>query len=402
MSNFILSSLLVTRQHNEVPVLNLQIKLTTMKKMSRTMNALTGVFSVPVLLILMISFSGCGNSGTGSNKAGAQADTTKGLKDYYKKLFPIGVAVSPRSLEGPTAKLILKNFNSLTCENVMKPAPIHPEESRYYWDDADKIVNFAQSNGLKLRGHTLCWHSQVGPWMFVDSLGNTVTKEVLLARLKDHITEVVTRYKGKVYAWDVLNEAIDDDSTKFFRESQWYRICGEDFIAKAFQWAHEADPDAVLFYNDYNTEDPQKRDRIYTFLKKLLDAKVPVHAIGLQGHWNTNNPTEKNLRAAIDKFSSLGLKVQITELDVNIYTSRNDTTNVGFTPEREQKQIDQYKMIFRVFRDYKKVITGVTFWNVTDANSWLDRRPPMAGKKYPLLFDVNMKPKKAFWEVAQF
>ena len=276
----------------------------------------------------------------------------------------------------------------------MKPGPIHPEENRYAWESADKIVDFAQTNGIKMRGHTLCWHAQTGAWMFRDSLGNQVTKEVALARLKDHITTVVSRYKGKVWAWDVLNEAVEDrdDNPNIYRETQWYKICGEEYISKIFQWAHEADPDALLVYNDYNTENPVKRDKIYTLLKKLLDEGVPVHAVGLQGHWNINDPTEENLRATIDKFSSLGLKIQVTELDVAIYTDRADTVGIGFTPEREQKQIDLYKMAFDVFREKKKVVNSVTFWNVSDRQSWRDRR---GMKVYPLLFDENPETQKS-------
>ncbi len=362
--------------------------------MSRTLITFLSVFALASLLML----SNCG--GTVSKRTAGEADTTKGLKDFYSKYFPIGVAVAPTSLEGDQARLIKKNFNSLTAENVMKPGVIHPEENRYNWEPADKIVDFAQANGMKMRGHTLCWHNQTGAWMFKDSQGNQVSKEVALARLKDHITQVVSRYKGKVYAWDVLNEAVDDrDTSIIYRDTPWYRICGEEYIADVFKWAHEADPGAVLFYNDYNTEIPAKRDKIYNMLKKLLDAGVPVHAVGLQGHWNIGFPSEQAIRESIDKFSSLGLKVQITELDVPIYTSRTDTVNMGFTPEREQKQIDFYKMAFKVFREKKDVVTGVTFWNVSDRSSWLDRGNR---KCYPLLFDVNLKPKKAYWEVVNF
>src|SRR5215469_10121232 len=215
--------------------------------------------------------------------ANAQQDTSKGLKDYYEDYFPIGVAVSPYDLKNPAeVSLILKQFNSLTPENAMKMGPIHPEENRYNWKDADAIVDFAQRHGLLVRGHNLCWHEQTPPWIFRDSNGGEVTKEVLLRRLKDHITTVVNRYKGRIYAWDVVNEAIDDDSTKFLRNSLWYQICGEDFIAKAFEYAHAADPNAVLFYNDYNTERPEKRERVYKLLKQLVDAKVPINAVGIQ------------------------------------------------------------------------------------------------------------------------
>jgi endo-1,4-beta-xylanase len=329
-------------------------------------------------------------------------EITKGLKDYYRNYFPMGVAVAPGNLSGDEAELILQQFNSLTPENAMKMGPIHPEENRYYWNDADSIVNFAQRHGLKVRGHNLCWHNQTPRWLFKDSAGKNVTKEILLQRLKDHITTVVNRYKGKIYAWDVVNEAIADDSAHLLRNSLWYQICGEDFIAKAFEYAHAADPNAILFYNDYNSEQPQKREKIFRLLKRLLDAKIPVHAVGLQGHWSINEPTEKELKETIEKFSSLGLKVQITELDISVYTSRNDKSTDGLTAEKEQKQLEQYKMVFDIFRKYKKSITGVTFWNVSDRHSWLDTYPVAGRKNYPLLFDKNLKPKKAFWEVVKF
>ena len=392
-----------------------------MKTKSFFKGTLVTFFTVLALTTGIVLMSRCGGSGRG--KALSEADSLKGLKDFYKDYFPIGVAVSPRSLEGVQGEFIKKHFNSLTAENVMKPALLQPEEGKFNWADADKIVEFAQANGMKVRGHTLCWHNQTGEWMFKDSTGNQASKELVLARLKEHITQVVTRYKGKIYAWDVLNEAIDnaDPAKVGYRQTQWYTICGEEFIAKAFQWAHETDPEAVLFYNEYNTENPAKREKTYEMLKKMLDQGVPIHGVGLQAHWNIGGPrhtgqlhqpgegdfeipgsSEDAIRESIDKFASLGLVVQVTELDVSIYTSREDTINLGFTPEREQKQIDFYKMAFDVFRKKKDVVTGVTFWNLSDRGSWLDNRTPRRGKHYPLLFDEKMKPKKAFWEVVKF
>ena len=333
----------------------------------------------------------------------------KGLKDYYARYFSMGVAVSPQSLKDPKQEaLILKQFNSLTPENAMKMGPIHPEEDRYYWKDADSIVAFAQAHGLKVRGHNLCWHEQTPKWLFYDKEGKLVTKDVLLKRLKDHIDQVVGRYKGKIYAWDVVNEAIDDDSTRFLRNSSWYKICGEDFIFKAFEYAHAADPKAVLFYNDYNTERPEKRERVYKLLKKLLDAKIPVNAVGLQAHWSIYEPQERELIATIEKFASLGIKVQITELDMSVYPwekqarSLRDGELSTFTPEMEQKQADQYAMVFKVFRKYKSVISGVTFWNISDKHTWLDTYPVRGRKNYPLLFNQNFEPKKAYWSVVNF
>jgi endo-1,4-beta-xylanase len=205
-----------------------------------------------------------------------------------------------------------------------------------------------------------------------------------------------------------VNEAIDDNSANFLRNSLWYQIAGDEFIAKAFQYAHEADPSATLVYNDYNSERPEKRERIYKLLKQLVDAKVPINAVGLQGHWSIYEPTEKELRDAIERYSSLGLKIHFTEVDMSIYPwekesrPRRPDESDAYTPELEQKQVDQYKMVFRLFREYKKVITSVTFWNVADNNTWLDGYPVRGRKNYPLLFDVNRQPKKAYWEVVKF
>lgn len=336
----------------------------------------------------------------------AFTDSTKGLKDYYKKYFPIGVAVSPRSLQTDEVRLILQHFNSLTSENAMKMGSIHPKENFYYWKDADSIVAFAQRNGLRVRGHNLCWHEQVPAWLFKDSLGHTVTKEMLLKRLRDHIATVVNRYKKKIYAWDVVNEAIADDSSQFLRNSLWYQLCGEDFISKAFQYAHEADPDALLFYNDYNTERPEKMERVYLLLKKLKDANVPVHGIGLQAHWSIYEPRAEELEHTIQKFASLGLQVQFTELDISVYPweknhrQKTSIDNDTFTPELEQQQAAKYKMAFAIFRKYSKNITGITFWNISDRHTWLDEYPVPGRKNYPLLFDSRLQPKKAYWEVV--
>ena len=333
----------------------------------------------------------------------------KGLKDYYKNYFPIGVAVAPRNLNGDEATFILQQFNSLTPENAMKMGPIHPRENEYYWKDADSIAAFAQNHKLRLRGHTLCWHNQTPRWLFVNNSGDTVTKEVLLQRLKDHIQTVVSRYKGKTYAWDVVNEAISDRPDEYLRNSPWLRIAGEEFIAKAFQWAHEADPNALLFYNDYNEISATKREKIYRLVKSLKDAGVPIHGLGLQGHWAVNEPSASQLDSTLKRFSDLGVKLQITELDISVYPKEHNArerkaedANTTFTEEKEKQQIDKYKMCFELFRKYKKVISGVTFWNVSDRNSWLDNFPVRGRKDYPLLFDKDLKPKKAFEEVVNF
>lgn len=341
-------------------------------------------------------------------KSTNEGDNKEGLKSYYTSYFPVGVAVSARNLSGQSAEFILKNFNSLTPENAMKMGPIHPEENRYFWTDADSIVNFAQHHNLKVRGHNLCWHEQAPNWMFKNADGSQVTKEFLFKRLKDHIYTVVKRYKGKIYVWDVVNEAIDDDSTKYLRNSEWYKICGEDFIIKAFEYAHEADPDAKLFYNDYNTERPEKTERVYRLVKSLVDKKVPIHGVGLQGHWSIFEPSEQELKYTIDKFSSLGLEVQITELDMSVYKwekerrqKRADESD-EYTADLQQKQTEQYQKVFKIFRENKDKLTSVTFWNITDKYTWLDNYPVPGRKNYPLLFDANYQPKQAYWSVINF
>lgn len=363
--------------------------------------------TLPLLALLIACNAGTQHTNTAAGVTPAAENT--GLKTRYQRYFPIGVAVSPRALHTDEAGLITSQFNSLTPENAMKMEPIHPRENLYYWKDADSIAAFAQRNHMKLRGHTLCWHNQAPQWMFVDEKGKTATRELLLQRLKAHITAVVTKYKNAVYAWDVVNEAISDKKDEYLRPSPWLSIIGEDFIAKAFEFAHEADPNAQLFYNDYNEIDPVKREKIYRLVKSLKDAGVPIHGIGLQSHWAINEPSAAQLDSTLQRFSQLGLKLQITELDISVYPKehearerRPEDNNTAFTADKEQQQLQQYKMCFELFRKYRKHITGVTFWNISDRDSWLDNFPVRGRKDYPLLFDSNLQPKKVWREVTKF
>jgi endo-1,4-beta-xylanase len=346
---------------------------------------------------------------TSSSNPPANQYQEKGLKDYYSGYFPIGAAVSPRALKTDEAKLILNQFNSVTAENAMKIGPIHPEESKFNWTPADEIVAFAQVNKMKMRGHTLVWHNQLPNWIFVDQKGDTVSKEVLLSRLKTHITEVVTRYKGKIYAWDVVNEAISDKKDEFYRKSPWYKICGEEYITKAFQYAHEADPNALLFYNDYNEIHSVKRKKIIKLVTDLKKAGVPINGIGLQGHWGVNEPSRSQLDSTLAEFTATGFILHITELDVSVYPKEHQRSDrkasdydTTFTALKEKQQLEIYKMCFEVFRKYKNSISSLTFWNVSDRHSWLDNFPVRDRKDYPLLFDKELKPKKAYFEVIKF
>ena len=226
--------------------------------------------------------------------------------------------------------------------------------------------------------------------------------------MKAHITTIVSRYKGKIYAWDVVNEAVPDTTNSLYRATEFYKIIGEEYIEKAFEYAHAADPNAKLFYNDYNTENASKRERIYQLIKKLKDKGVPINGVGLQGHWSIYEPSANELEASINTFASLGLEIQFTEVDVSVYPKQHERSTVPFTgkaeytPEMKAKQAAHYKMLFEIFRKHKDVITNVTFWNLSDKSSWLDNFPIKNRKDFPLLFDTNFKPKKAYFEVIKF
>ena len=325
---------------------------------------------------------------------GATTSWAQGLKDAYKKEFMIGVAVNGRNVSNPEQMaLIKKEFNSITAENDMKPQPTEPKEGQFNWEAADRIANFARQNGIKLRGHCLMWHSQIGEWM----LGDNPTKEVFYARMKNHIQQVVTRYKDVVYCWDVVNEAMTDDKNAMdpYRQSAMYKLCGDEFIAKAFQYAREADPKALLFYNDYNECDPVKSQRIFNMVKAMKQAGVPIDGIGMQGHYNIYGPTEKEVDDAISLYKKVVKHIHVTELDIRANEEmggalRFSRDGAKVTDSLKQHLADQYARVFRVFRKHKDVVDCVTFWNLGDRDSWL------GAANYPLPFDSEYKPKLAY------
>jgi endo-1,4-beta-xylanase len=331
------------------------------------------------------------------------------LKDFYADYFDIGVAVSPRSLQTDEAVLIEKNFNSLTAENAMKSEAIHPLEKKYDWKQADSIVAYTQRHKIKMRGHTLVWHSQAPKWLFVDDDGKDVSKEILLERMRTHIHTVVSRYKGKVYAWDVVNEAVSDDGGEYLRKSKFLQIIGEEYISKAFEFAHEADPNALLFYNDYNEIDSVKRSKIIKLITSLKHNGVPIHGVGLQGHWAINEPGRSQLEQTLADFSKTGLVLHVTELDISVYPKehnarerKREDADVSFTDQKRKQQDDMYDLCFELFRKYKASIGGVTFWNISDRHSWLDNFPVKGRKDYPLLFDEKLQPKSSYYRVTNF
>ena len=333
-------------------------------------------------------------------------EPTDGLKDAYKDYFKIGVAVNNRNVSDPDQiKLILREFNSITAENAMKPQPTEPKKGEFNWEDADKIAAFCRQNGIKMRGHTLMWHSQIGTWMYQDEKGNLLPKEEFYANMKHHIQAIVNRSKDVVYCWDVVNEAVADSPVypgrPELRNSPMYQIAGEEFIYKAFEYAHEADPNALLFYNDYNDAEPAKSQRIFNLVKRMKDAGVPVDGIGMQAHYNVYGPSMKEVADAIELYSTVVNHIHLTELDIRI----NEDMGGGLRFNQGQAQVsdwertlqqDQYVQLFKVLRKHKDVIDCVTFWNVSDKDSWLGVR------NYPLLFDENYKPKQAYLAVKGF
>ncbi|MGO4109260.1 endo-1,4-beta-xylanase [Paenibacillus sp. YAF4_2] len=327
----------------------------------------------------------------------AQTSTIPALHSLYKDYFDIGAAVNLTTIE--TQKAVLTtHYNSITAENDMKFERVHPSEEVYTFDAADQIADFAAANGMKLRGHTLVWHNQTPDWVFEGA-----DREMLLARMKSHIETVVRRYKGIVYGWDVVNEVIEDKSGVWLRESKWLDLVCEDFIAKAFEYAHEADPNALLFYNDYNECNPEKRDKIIRLIQSLKDKNVPIHGIGLQGHWNLNGPSLEEIREAIERYAATGLKLQVTELDISVFDHEDKRTDLTQpTEEMLEKQAKRYEQVFQLFREYKDVITAVTFWGAADDYTWLNNFPVRGRKNWPFVFDQKHEPKASFWKIANW
>jgi len=336
------------------------------------------------------------------------------LKDAFKNDFLVGAAINRAQFfgEDPRGVPIIKaQFNSITPENILKWESVHPQAGRYDFEAADRYVQFGESNHMWIIGHTLVWHHQTPDWVFQDDQGKPVTRDVLLARMRDHIFTVMGRYKGRIQGWDVVNEALNEDGT--LRDSPWRRIIGDDYIEEAFQFAHEADPRAQLHYNDFALEKKPKRDGAIALIKRLQAKGVTINCIGLQDHVKLDWPSPRAVDKTITAFAKLGVKVMITELDVDVVpkTQGNRTAEITLNgqptagkdayanglPEMKQMELSRrYGGLFRVYVKHRSDISRVTFWNVTDGDSWLNGP---GRTNYPLLFDRDGAPKAAFWAV---
>jgi endo-1,4-beta-xylanase len=351
--------------------------------------------------------------------AAAQSQSPTSLKDAYKGDFVIGAAMNEAQITGQDVRgdaLITAQFNSISPENCLKWERVHPQPDKYDFKLSDQYVAFGQRNRMFVVGHVLVWHGQTPDWVFRDAKGNLLDRKALLARMRNHIYTVVGRYKGKIHSWDVVNEPIDEDGS--MRQSLWYKIIGEDYIAKAFRYAHEADPQAQLVYNDYSIENEAKRKGADALIAKLKADGVPITAVGLQGHYRLDWPSLEQLDATISDFGKMGLKVPMTELDIDVLPratsqqtadvtlkiEQNPALNpyVGGLPDSVQQQLaKRYAELFGVFLKHRDVVNRVTFWGVTDGDNWKNDWPVKGRTSYPLLFDRAGQPKPAYDAVIQ-
>lgn len=363
------------------------------------------------LLALLIGFSlySCGSNST--------TDDETSLKASVGDKFYIGVAINTAQSSGrdtTAVQLIKKHFNSIVAENCMKSAVIHPEENRYNFSQADESVKFGEENGMFIIGHCLMWHSQLPRWFCTDSEGKNVSPEVLKQRMKDHIYTVVGRYKGRVKGWDVVNEAIIEDGS--YRKTKFYEILGEEFIPLAFQYAHEADPDAELYYNDYGMNVEGRRNTVVKMVKDMKEKGLRVDAIGMQGHMGMDYPDIKEFEESILAFASTGAKVMITEWDMSALPTAKQGANISDTvayrkilnpyPEALPDSVSEQwnarmEAFFNLFIKHSDVITRVTAWGVTDGDSWKNDFPVRGRRDYPLLFDRNYQPKSFVTELIE-
>lgn len=352
----------------------------------------------------------------------SHALTVPSIAERYKNSFAIGAAVEPYQLDTIDAEVLKRHYSSIVAENMMKPINIQPEEGKFNFTEADKIVKFAKENGMELRFHTLVWHSQVPDWFFLDEEGNPMVnetdakqreknKKLLLKRLETHIKTIVKRYKNDIKSWDVVNEVIDDSpqNERGLRESSWYKITGDEYIKVAFETARRyAAKDAKLYINDYNTEVTPKRTHLYNLVKELLEQGVPIDGVGHQSHIQIGWPSLQDTKDSINMFAELGLDNQITELDLSLYgwpprPAFPTYADIVAEGERLKAQAVKYDALFQLYEELGDKISNVTFWGIADNHTWLDDRAKQyndgVGKDAPFVFDPEYNTKPAFWAI---
>ncbi|MFA6812724.1 MAG: endo-1,4-beta-xylanase [Bacteroidaceae bacterium] len=357
------------------------------------------------LAIILFVFVSCtGTAGTKKTEASTMRQVLNG------KIL-IGCAVNVNQTNGEDSvgsAIIAAQYNSITPENCMKSEVIHPEENRYDFIASDAYVDYGMNHGMFIIGHCLVWHSQLAPWFCVDKDGKNVSPEVLKQRLKTHIETIVGRYKGRIKGWDVVNEAFNDDGT--YRQSKFYQILGEEFIPLAFQYAHEADPDAELYYNDYSMVGAQKRDSVISMVRKLKARGIRIDGIGMQMHSTMEDPNLSGVEKSIEAFASTGCKVMITEFDMSVlpnpfagtnasvanrfaYTEKTDPFSKGLPDSVSTAWNKRMNDFFLLFLKHADVISRVTMWGLADSDSWRNDWPIRGRTDYPLLFDRSHQSK---------
>jgi len=353
---------------------------------------------------------------------GAAGQGVPRLKDAYADAFRIGTAVNPRivsGLDSAVQAIVLRQFNSITAENVLKAAPINPQPGVYNWAPADAFVAFGEQHGMFIVGHTLVWHNQTPEWFFQDSAGKPNSPAAQLERMRAHIAAVAGRYAGRIDAWDVVNEVIDNDGS--YRPTTWVKGVGngDTLVKAAFRWAAQYAPNTELYYNDFNAWRPTKRDGIVRLVRMLQQAGIRIDGVGMQGHWGLDYPKTEYIEAAIDSFAALGVKVMITELDVDVLPLTKEGQIIGTVMSDPQFQLEEFEQfldpyqdglpdavqrqlaaryaeLFGIFYRKRAQIDRVTLWGVHDGMSWKNGYPIPNRTNYPLLFGRNGQPKPAF------
>ncbi|WP_297335702.1 endo-1,4-beta-xylanase [Algoriphagus sp.] len=346
-----------------------------------------------------------------------QSSNERGLKDEFQSNFFIGAAVNARQVDGSMASadsLLDLHFNSLTAENGLKWSNVQPEEGKFAFEFGDNYVKRGKKMDAFIVGHTLVWHQQVPDWVFRDKEGSFLSKEALQERMDDHIQTVMGRYKDQIDGWDVVNEAFEDDGG--WRKTHWYLLMGEEYIAQAFAKAHQVDPNAELYYNDYNVWKPEKRRAILKMAQNLRSRGIRIDGIGMQGHYRLDFPSLDQIETAIEEIHQAGFQVMITELDVDVLPRPSDFDGADleisyadspewnpyadFIPaEVHDKLVNRYVSLFGLFKKHSDKISRVTFWGLHDGSTWLNNWPVRGRTNYPLLFDREMRLK---WNTASF
>ncbi|WP_428741927.1 endo-1,4-beta-xylanase [Tenacibaculum sp.] len=339
----------------------------------------------------------------------ASPEKNNSLRNTYKDAFYIGTALNRFQIDekdSTMAAIVGREFSSITAENIMKSMQIHPTRDSFNYEYADKFVALGEKYNMFIHGHTLVWHSQLSPW-----IRNITDSTEMAETLKSHIQAIVGRYKGRINSWDVVNEALNEEGT--LRKSVFLNTMGKEYLTLAFKWASEVDPKADLYYNDYNMTNVEKRNGAIKMVKHIKGQGIKVDGIGMQGHWHLNRPSLEEIEQSILDYASIGVKVSITELDISVLPNPQDLVGAeisqnfknsealnpytkGLPDSIQVKLANRYKDIFKIFLKHKDKISRVTFWGVSDGQSWLNGFPVRGRTNYPLLFDRDLKPKAAY------